>query len=226
MSEIATSPKRVPVWATLLGMTALGLGGTLIGYLAHPNKMVGVIAGGAIGFALSMLLFAYVKNRESKLKLAGGACGTATPAASKFGAALGVWMAIYCLDIVLISWVFDIEAWPVALRAVAAITPAIPIGGVIFALLTYAKTEPDEYQRMLLTRAVLIAMGWTFFVLTAWGFLELYIDAPSFPVAFVMCPFWFFFGASNWWVKKRNGWANLSLVDAQLPLPSSVSFLH
>ncbi len=200
----AAGPRRFPVWTMLLAMAALGLGGALIGYAVHSNKAVGLVGGSALGFALAMLFFAYVKNREAKLKMVAGACGTATPAASKFGAALGVWMAIYCVDIVLISWVFDIETWPVALRAIVAITPAIPIGGVIFALLKYAKTEPDEYQRLLLTRAVLIAMGWTFFVLTAWGFLELYVDAPSFPVAFAMTPFWLFFGLANWWVRRGS----------------------
>lgn len=194
---------RTPLWALLAGMVALNVAGGMIGAMLHPNDLAGAVAGGAVGFGLGMLLFAYVKNRESKLKQAAGACGTATPAASKFGAAMGVWMAIYCFDIALISWVLDIEAWPVWARAIAAISPAIPIGGVIYALLEYVKTEPDEYQRLLITRAVLIATGLTFFVLTAWGFLELYIETtPRFPVAFAMTPFWLFFGIANWWVRR------------------------
>jgi hypothetical protein len=132
-----------------------------------------------------------------------GACEAGTRAGRALGAAIGVWMAIYIFDVVLISWVLDIEPWPLWARAMAAVTPALPIGGVLFALMRYLGSEPDEYQRLLMTRAVLIATGLTFFVLTAWGFLELYIDeTPHFPVAFAMTPFWLFFGFANWWVRR------------------------
>jgi hypothetical protein len=123
-------------------------------------------------------------------------------ARSAFVFAVSVWMALYVLAVVNISWLFDIEAWPVWARVMAAIAPALPIGGVIVALLRYLKREADEYQRSLLTRAVLIATGLTFFVVTAWGFLELYVGAPHFPPSLVMCPFWLFFGVSNWWVRR------------------------
>jgi hypothetical protein len=51
---------------------------------------------------------------------------------------------------------------------------------------------------------VLIAMGLTFFGLTAWGFLEFYLDVPHYPVGLVMAPFWVSFGIANAWVRVRG----------------------
>jgi hypothetical protein len=194
------APERWPTWAVVLTMIAIAAAASAIGHALHPNPLVGGIAGSGVGSAIAFLFYAWVKSRGGARE---GACEAGTRAGNALGSAMAVWMAVYVLDVVLISWVFDIETWPLWARALAAVTPALPIGGVIYALMRYIATEPDEYQRMLMTRAVLIATGLTFFVLTAWGFLELYIDeTPHFPVAFAMTPFWLFFGVANWWVRK------------------------
>lgn len=194
------APERWPTWAVILVMIAMVGAATLIGMALHPHPLAGPIAGSGVGSGLALIFYAYVKRRGGARE---GRSSPNTPAARAFGASLALWMAAYVFDVVLISWVLDIEAWPIWARAIAAVTPALPIGGVIYALLRYLATEPDEYQRLLMTRAVLIATGLTFFVLTAWGFLELYIDStPHFPAAFAMTPFWIFFGAANWWVRR------------------------
>ncbi|HET7316255.1 MAG TPA: hypothetical protein VFI88_02380 [Sphingomicrobium sp.] len=53
-----------------------------------------------------------------------------------------------------------------------AILPALPIIGIFYALARYLVEESDEYQRMKLVRAALIATGFMLTVTTVWGFLE------------------------------------------------------
>jgi hypothetical protein len=194
------APWRWPTWVVIATMIALVAICTLPVLLDDPSNLAAIAAASGTSSGFAFLFYAWVKSRGGARE---GACESGTRAGVAFGASMGAWMAAYILDVVLISWVLNIEAWPLWARAIAAVTPAIPIGGVIYALMRYLATEPDEYQRLLMTRAVLIATGVTFFVLTAWGFLELYIEqTPHFPVAFAMTPFWLVFGFANWWVRR------------------------
>ena len=129
--------------------------------------------------------------------------GPVSKASKRYVASIMVWMGIYVALVVLISWVIDIHALPLWAQVGAAILPALTIGGVIHELLRYLTTEPDEFQRMLMTRAVLLAMGVTFFVATVWGFLEFYVRAPHFPTGLIMALFWGAFGFTNTWVRRR-----------------------
>jgi hypothetical protein len=206
MNDIPTTrpmlltPSRWPTWAVVLTMIAIVGVCVAPALLTQPPNLAALAAASGTGSGFAFLFYAFVKRRGGARE---GSFGPSSRAARALGAAMGAWMALYIFDVVLISWVLNIDAWPIWARAIAAVTPALPIGGVIFALMRYLSTEPDEYQRLLMTRAVLIATGLTFFVLTAWGFLELYIEAtPHFPVAFAMTPFWLFFGVANWWVRK------------------------
>ena len=109
-----------------------------------------------------MFALAYVKHRDSNATRAEPGRAQSNPARAAFLSTLSIWMALYVLAVTDISWLFDIDAWPLWARIAAAIAPALPIGGAIYALLRYVKAEPDEYQRLLLTRAVLIATGEVF----------------------------------------------------------------
>jgi hypothetical protein len=207
MSEIdanrapALSPRALQrVLMVILAILAIVGASTWIGVALASNALVGGMIGSGVGSALGLLIAGIAMRRGGPPVMV--CAGPPSRTATQFGGAIALWMSVYVLAVVLISWVFDIDAWPVWARAIAAVTPALPIGGVIYALLKYLKTEHDEYQRMLMTRAVLWAMGFAFFVLTAWGFLELYLDVPHFPVAFAMTPFWLAFGAANWWVRR------------------------
>ena len=60
------------------------------------------------------------------------------------------------------------------LRYAVAVLPALPIIGVIAAMGAFMVEQKDEYQRMLMVRQCLFAMGFTLAVTTIWGFLESY----------------------------------------------------
>ena len=60
------------------------------------------------------------------------------------------------------------------LRYAVAVLPALPIVGVIATMGAFLVEQKDEYQRMLMVRQCLFAMGFTLAATTIWGFLESY----------------------------------------------------
>lgn len=67
-----------------------------------------------------------------------------------------------------------IRAWDPegAALAALAVLPALPILGVIWALGMVIVEQTDEYQRMKMVRAILIATAILLSVTTVWSFLE------------------------------------------------------
>ena len=53
-----------------------------------------------------------------------------------------------------------------------ALLPGLSVAGVFWAIGRLLVEEPDEYQRMLLVRQVLVATGFTLTIVTVYGFLE------------------------------------------------------
>lgn len=96
----------------------------------------------------------------------------------------------YAVLVVLISWVIDLQQLPYALRVLAALSPAIPLIGVIYAFDRYLRREPDEFARFLLSRSATLAGGLVICMLSTWGFLEYYAGAPRFPLLMVFPAFW------------------------------------
>ena len=81
-----------------------------------------------------------------------------------------------------------------ALRYAAAIAPAVPVIGVIWAMGAFMVELPDEYQRLRLATALLRATGLTLGVCTAWGFLQNYAEVPTPPLYGVFILFMGAFG--------------------------------
>ena len=66
-----------------------------------------------------------------------------------------------------------------------AILPALPIIAVFVLVGRYWLELRDEFIRLLEIRKALIATGVTMSLATAWGFLEIYADAPHIPTFYV-----------------------------------------
>jgi hypothetical protein len=115
-----------------------------------------------------------------------------------------LWLALCVFAISNVHLLLGIATWPLWAGLAAVIGATLSIGAVIYALLRYLTRETDEYQRLLLMRAALIAAALTFFTLTAWGLLELYVGAPHLPVSLALAPFCLFFAITNWWVRGRT----------------------
>jgi hypothetical protein len=78
-----------------------------------------------------------------------------------------------------------------------SLLPAIPIVAVIVIVGLYLRDETDEFQRALLTEALLWGMGATLAVTSIWGFLENFHQARHFPAFYTFMIFWLFVGLAG-----------------------------
>lgn len=102
------------------------------------------------------------------------------PARRRYFIRLIAFLALYLALLIPIVWSHSRGLWPQGpARYVLAVLPALPVIGVIWAILRFVVEEEDEYLRFLHIQAVLIATGITLSVSTAWSFLARYADAPA-----------------------------------------------
>ena len=110
---------------------------------------------------------------------------------------MAAWGA-YCLAVFVISGWLGWEPPKTGLGLyLTAILPALPVGVAIFALYRYFSEEPDEFQRMVQIKAMLIGTGLTMFTCTAWGFLAQYAHVWAPPLYLVFPIWWAFFGLAT-----------------------------
>lgn len=93
---------------------------------------------------------------------------------------------LYALAVAAISGWFGWEPPKAGIGLyIAAVFPALPVGVAIFAMGRFIVEDPDEFQRMIQVKAVLIGTGLTMFTCTAWGFLAQYAHVWALPLYFV-----------------------------------------
>lgn len=113
-------------------------------------------------------------------------------------------MAVYVLLVSLISGWLGWEPPKSGLGLyLAALSPALPIAAVVYAMGRYLVEEPDEFFRMVQVQTSLLATGLTMCTCTAWGFLAVYANVWEHHVIMLVFPmWWFFFGLAapivNW----------------------------
>ena len=125
------------------------------------------------------------------------------PSARRYQLTFWPLMIAYVLSVILISWVAPISHLPDGPRQVLALTPVLPIGGVIWAMARQLEETEDEFQRLLNARAMLLATGVILVGGTAWGFLQEYSGLPPFPMIIlfpVWCGIW---ALTSVWVRWR-----------------------
>lgn len=126
-----------------------------------------------------------------------------SPAVRRYLQRLAVLMTTYLVLLFLAVRLFrsgahlGLAAWPIA------IAPALPIIGVIWAVMRLLIEEPDEFIRMLFIRQALIATGFCLTVVTIWQFLQNFDLVPPGNGGFGAAFFWFMgLGVGslyNWW---------------------------
>jgi hypothetical protein len=120
--------------------------------------------------------------------------GHDTPAAKAYVRALAFWGTVYVALVVALSsarnahWLIEPWNW------IAAWTPAIPIAGVMWALLAYMR-DSDEFVRALTAKRLVVALLVTQVLCSVWGFLEVYAGAPHVELYLVVPIFWGTYGA-------------------------------
>lgn len=94
-------------------------------------------------------------------------------------------MAIYVVLVFVSTWLIDAMRPAGPLLWTIAILPALPLMGVFWIIGMLLIELRDEYVRMLEIRKALVATGFAMSAASAWGFLEVYADAPHLPLFWV-----------------------------------------
>jgi len=95
------------------------------------------------------------------------------PALRRYMRRYFVLLALYMLLVAAINgWLGWQPDFAGPLGWLIAMSPALPIGGVLWAMGRYLDEEEDEFLRMMNVRANLLGGGLTLFALTAWSFLD------------------------------------------------------
>lgn len=95
-----------------------------------------------------------------------------SPAMRRYQALFWPLMVVYVVVLYAVINRFQTSPPTGAMRYVAAVAPALPLLGVIYAVGRYIVEEADEFARLKVVLAVLGGLGFTLAVTTVWGFLE------------------------------------------------------
>jgi hypothetical protein len=125
-----------------------------------------------------------------------------TKAGRDYAIAMTLWMALYVALICVAVWAKAAGVRPPISYAIA-IAPALPVGGLIVAVLRFIERS-DEYVRALTTRRFVAATSLTLFACTAWGFAESFAGAQHLPLWVVFPGFWAFYGLACLVVPDRT----------------------
>jgi len=102
---------------------------------------------------------------------------TGASARRRYYVRLAAFVAVYVAIVVPVIWTFNRGLFPAPpVGYLVAALPALPVFGVIWAVLRYVVEEEDEFLRFLHLRGVVGATGLTLAVCTAWGFLGRFAD--------------------------------------------------
>ncbi|PHS21302.1 MAG: hypothetical protein COA84_15915 [Robiginitomaculum sp.] len=149
-------------------------------------------------FGIFPLSFAYAKNNpDAPMSL------RRMKPARRYMQRMIVFMFIYV--VVLIASIMALNRFDLSIqiKSLLAVLTALPIGGVIWAIARYmADPDMDEFERMILTRSVLLSTSLILFFAAMWGFLENFTDAPDFPLYMMVPVFFGLFGLVQPFVRR------------------------
>ena len=111
------------------------------------------------------------------------------PASRDYTVTVAGWMVLYVVLLLGVSCAADRELLTATWIYPAAVLPAIPVGGVMWAVLRLMKRS-DEYVRGVLAKTYVIAISVTLFLCVAYGFLEIYAGARHLALFWVFPVFW------------------------------------
>jgi hypothetical protein len=149
-------------------------------------------------FGIFPLSFAYTKNNPNAPM-----SSRRMKPARRYMLRMVIFMFIYV--VVLIASIMALNRFDLSIqiKSLLAVLTALPIGGVIWAIARYmADPDMDEFERMILTRSVLLSTSLVMFFAAMWGFLENFAEAPDFPLYMVVPVFFGLFGLVQPFVRR------------------------
>jgi hypothetical protein len=125
------------------------------------------------------------------------------PATRRYQMRFCLLMVAYIVLILGVTWMIRYAPPPGIWRYVAAVSPAVPLVGVIVTLGLYLAEETDEFRRMQLAQAMLWGLGATLTVTTVWGFLEDLAGAPHLALTWIFPIFCVCMGVARLLIRRR-----------------------
>jgi hypothetical protein len=151
-------------------------------FVVAMGVAAGLIGTGRLGtvetlvtIAVPMLLLVPMVRSAERMQ---AAAGCATPAMRAYNRRCLVMSLAYIVTLFLTIGVTDRLSVTGPLLWLLALLPAIPIIGIVWAIARLLIEETDEYQRLRMVRASLVATGLVLVSSTVWGFLEMFGLAP------------------------------------------------
>ena len=115
------------------------------------------------------------------------------PSERRYVVRLAIFMALYAALLYPVNWALHHGRAPSGYWLyAAAVLPAIPVLGAIWAMLRFLSEEEDEYKRFVRVQNFIWATGLSIAIMTVWGFLEDLAHIPPLPamypfLIFVVC---------------------------------------
>ncbi|MEO7865158.1 MAG: hypothetical protein ABIR63_04705 [Sphingomicrobium sp.] len=150
-------------------LTGMGLAALIINFMD-----VGVVGSLIIMLLPMLLLFPMVTASErAALK-----SGCVTPASRRYNRRFLGFSFAYVIALFAAIGIHDNAPVTGATLWLLALLPTVPILGMIWSIARLFIEETDEYQRMRMAKASIIATGVLLTVATLWGFLEMFELVP------------------------------------------------
>jgi hypothetical protein len=157
--------KRARILWSIAFVAGMGLAGGIIN-----SVELGFAGSLAVAMVPMLMLIPLVRSAER----AQAASGCATPAMRRYNWRFLVMSFGYVLTLFAALGTTRHMTIEGPLLWVLALLPTIPIMGMIWTIARLLVEETDEYQRMRMVRASLIATGVLLVAATLWGFLEMF----------------------------------------------------
>jgi hypothetical protein len=125
------------------------------------------------------------------------------PAQKRYIARFMPTMAVYVASIFGVSWIFSQYEPTGPLAWALALLPALPLLAIIAIMGVYLREEGDEFIRNILVESMLWGVGVTLAIMTVWGFLEIYAEAPKLPSFWALPIFCLGMGVAQPFIKRR-----------------------
>ena len=105
-------------------------------------------------------------------------------------------MALYLISTFGVTSLIRSAALPLPLEIALVMIPVLCVWWFMWAHFRYI-FEIDEYQRYREIQAILAGLAITLAFCSGWGFMEMLVDAPRFPVFYIFAVFFFSYGLSK-----------------------------